>query len=607
MTFFNPHVQVVSYLQIEGLTKSYGDRLLFADVTFGIYEGDKVGIIAPNGTGKSTLLSIIAGTEEADSGSVIFRNGLRVGFLAQTPQFSPSQTLLSYVTAGAPADPHSETDPQTAALSLIGSMRLPSPDSLMGSLSGGEAKRASLARLLLGEPDMLLLDEPTNHLDIDMVEWLENWLSRSRTTILMVTHDRYFLDRVCNKIIEIDRQQIYTYKGNYDYYLAKRAERQEALDAELARVKNLLRTELEWMRRQPQARGSKAKYRIDNFHDLERRRREGGASRSKEMALHGNNTYIGNKIFEAQHVSKAWGDKVILHDWNYIFARFDKVGIVGDNGVGKSTLIKMLLGEVAPDSGHFDIGSTVRFGYYSQQGMRFDENMKVIDAVREIAETVRIDDKTVLTASQFLTRFLFSPATQQNYVYKLSGGERRRLYLATVLMRSPNFLILDEPTNDLDIPTLAILEDYLASFKGCVIAVSHDRYFLDRVAEHLFVMEGNGTVRDFPGDYSTYRHCLQAERKERKAAETQVKTAAAAPKPRADKPARLTYKETKELEALQEELPRLEEEKSSLEKSMSSGTLSPEDLRTAGERISELIDLIDEKELRALELMEKQN
>lgn len=607
MTFFNPHVQVVSYLQIEGLTKSYGDRLLFADVTFGIYEGDKVGIIAPNGTGKSTLLSIIAGTEEADSGSVIFCNGLRVGFLAQTPQFAPSQTLLSYVAAGAPADPHSETDPQTAALSLIGSMRLPSPDSLMGSLSGGEAKRASLARLLLGEPDMLLLDEPTNHLDIDMVEWLENRLTRSRATMLMVTHDRYFLDRVCNKIIEIDRQQIYTYKGNYDYYLAKRAERQEALDAELARVKNLLRTELEWMRRQPQARGSKAKYRIDNFHDLERRRREGGASRSKEMALHGNNTYIGNKIFEAQHVSKAWGDKVILHDWNYIFARFDKVGIVGDNGVGKSTLIKMLLGEVAPDSGHFDIGTTVRFGYYSQQGMRFDENMKVIDAVREIAETVRIDDKTVLTASQFLTRFLFSPATQQNYVYKLSGGERRRLYLATVLMRSPNFLILDEPTNDLDIPTLAILEDYLASFKGCVIAVSHDRYFLDRVAEHLFVMEGNGTVRDFPGDYSTYRHCLQAERKERKAAETQVKTAAAAPKPRADKPARLTYKETKELEALQEELPRLEEEKSSLEKSMSSGTLSPEALRTAGERISELIDLIDEKELRALELMEKQN
>ena len=607
MTFFNPHVQVVSYLQIEGLTKSYGDRLLFADVTFGIYEGDKVGIIAPNGTGKSTLLSIIAGTEEADSGSVIFRNGLRVGFLAQTPQFAPSQTLLSYVAAGAPADPHSETDPQTAALSLIGSMRLPSPDSLMGSLSGGEAKRASLARLLLGEPDMLLLDEPTNHLDIDMVEWLENRLTRSRATMLMVTHDRYFLDRVCNKIIEIDRQQIYTYKGNYDYYLAKRAERQEALDAELARVKNLLRTELEWMRRQPQARGSKAKYRIDNFHDLERRRREGGASRSKEMALHGNNTYIGNKIFEAQHVSKTWGDKVILHDWNYIFARFDKVGIVGDNGVGKSTLIKMLLGEVAPDSGHFDIGTTVRFGYYSQQGMRFDENMKVIDAVREIAETVRIDDKTVLTASQFLTRFPFSPATQQNYVYKLSGGERRRLYLATVLMRSPNFLILDEPTNDLDIPTLAILEDYLASFKGCVIAVSHDRYFLDRVAEHLFVMEGNGTVRDFPGDYSTYRHCLQAERKERKAAETQVKTAAAAPKPRADKPARLTYKETKELEALQAELPRLEEEKSSLEKSMSSGTLSPEALRTAGERISELIDLIDEKELRALELMEKQN
>lgn len=600
---------MVSYLQIEGLTKSYGDRLLFGDVTFGVYEGDKVGIIAPNGTGKSTLLSIIAGTEEADSGSVIFRNGLRVGFLPQTPVFDPGMSLADYIASGAADDPHSEADPMARALSLVSSMRLPSPESLMATLSGGEVKRAALARLMLGEPDLLLLDEPTNHLDIDMIEWLENYLTRSRSTMLMVTHDRYFLDRVCNKIIEIDRRQIYTYKGNYDYYLAKRAERQEALDAELARVKNLLRTELEWMRRQPQARGSKAKYRIDNFYELERRKREGGASVSRDVRLSGGDTYIGSKIFEAHGVSKAWGEKRILDNWDYIFARYDKVGIVGDNGVGKSTLIKMLLGEVSPDSGRFDIGSTVRFGYYSQQGMAFDENMKVIDAVRDIAETVRVDEKTTLTASQFLTRFLFTPAKQQDFVYKLSGGERRRLYLATVLMRSPNFLILDEPTNDLDIPTLAILEDYLASFKGCVIVVSHDRYFLDRVAEHLFVMEGDGKVRDFPGDYSTYRHCLLAERKERKSEEARSKgdSSPAPAKARTERPVRLTFKETRELEALQEELPRLEAEKAALEEQMSSGTLDNDTLQRSAARIAELMEMIDEKEMRALELMDKQS
>lgn len=600
---------MVSYLQIEGLTKSYGDRLLFGDVTFGVYEGDKVGIIAPNGTGKSTLLSIIAGTEEADSGSVIFRNGLRVGFLPQTPVFDPGMSLADYIASGAADDPHSEADPMARALSLVSSMRLPSPESLMATLSGGEVKRAALARLMLGEPDLLLLDEPTNHLDIDMIEWLENYLTRSRSTMLMVTHDRYFLDRVCNKIIEIDRRQIYTYKGNYDYYLAKRAERQEALDAELARVKNLLRTELEWMRRQPQARGSKAKYRIDNFYELERRKREGGASVSRDVRLSGGDTYIGSKIFEAHGVSKAWGEKRILDNWDYIFARYDKVGIVGDNGVGKSTLIKMLLGEVSPDSGRFDIGSTVRFGYYSQQGMAFDENMKVIDAVRDIAETVRVDEKTTLTASQFLTRFLFTPAKQQDFVYKLSGGERRRLYLATVLMRSPNFLILDEPTNDLDIPTLAILEDYLASFKGCVIVVSHDRYFLDHVAEHLFVMEGDGKVRDFPGDYSTYRHCLLAERKERKSEEARSKgdSSPAPAKARTERPVRLTYKETRELEALQEELPRLEAEKAALEEQMSSGTLDNDALQRSAARIAELMEMIDEKEMRALELMDKQS
>ncbi|MCM1319835.1 MAG: ABC-F family ATP-binding cassette domain-containing protein [Muribaculaceae bacterium] len=594
---------MVSYVQIEGLTKSYGDRLLFGDVTFGIYEGDKIGLIAPNGTGKSTLLSIIAGGEEADSGSVIFRNGLRVGFLPQTSTYRADDTLISFMTSAAPE--HEDEDPQARALSMITSMRLPDANTPMHQLSGGEVKRAAIARLIISEPDLLLLDEPTNHLDIDMIEWLENYLTRSRATMLMVTHDRYFLDRVCNKIIEIDRQQIYSYKGNYDYYLEKREERREAIDAEMARVRNLLRTELEWMRRQPQARGSKAKYRIDNFYELEKKSHQGNP-RQSNVKLSGGDTYIGSKIFEAHDITKSWGDKVILKNWNYIFARYDKVGIVGDNGVGKSTLIKMLLGKVAPDAGHFDIGTTVRFGYYSQEGMHFDENMKVIDAVRDIAETVRIDDKTTLTASQFLTRFLFSPATQQNYVYKLSGGERRRLYLATVLMRSPNFLILDEPTNDLDIPTLAILEEYLATFKGCLIVVSHDRYFLDRVTEHLFVMNGDGTIRDFPGDYSTYRHCLVAERKE-KASRTASSTTPATPgKQRAERPVRLTYKETKELEALQSELPQLEAEKESLEAAMSSGALPIDTLQQHAARIQQLIEEIDSKELRALELMEKQ-
>ncbi len=592
----------VSCLQIENLTKSYGDRLLFGDVTFGLFEGDKVGIIAPNGTGKSTLLSIIAGREEADSGSVVFRNGLRVGFLPQTPGFDPAQTLLSYVAPPAESAHAAEDwNAEDRARSLLGSLRLHDTDAPMGQLSGGQVKRAALAKVILSEPDILLLDEPTNHLDIDMIEWLENWLTRARITLLMVTHDRYFLDRVCNKIIEIDREQIFTYRGNYDYYLAKRQERMEALSTELSRVKNLLRTELEWMRRQPQARGSKAKYRIDNFHDLEKRSRVNLSTQDVTLAVKG--TYIGSKIFEAHGVSKAFGDIVILKDWNYVFARYDKVGIVGDNGVGKSTLIKMLLGKVAPDAGRFDIGSTVRFGYYSQEGMAFDENMKVIDAVRRIAETVRIDDKTTLTASQFLCHFLFSPATQQNYVYKLSGGERRRLYLATVLMQNPNFLILDEPTNDLDIPTLAILEDYLAHFKGCVIVVSHDRYFLDRVAEHLFVMNGDGTIRDFPGDYSTYRHCLLQESAEKAAAAQPAK--AEKPRLQAQRPARLTYKETKELEALEDELPRLEAEKAEIEAAMSSGTMDADALREAAARYAELKDAIDTNEMRTLELLDK--
>lgn len=596
---------MVSYVQIENLTKSFGDRLLFADVTFGIYEGDKIGLIAPNGSGKSTLLSILASIEEADSGNVTFRNGLRVGFLSQSPAFDSNQTLKSFIAADAPI--HPSQDPQTHTLSLITSMRLPDADTTMSTLSGGEVKRAAIARLIISEPDMLLLDEPTNHLDIDMVEWLENYLIRSRTTMLMVTHDRYFLDRVCNKIIEIDRQQIYSYKGNYDYYLEKRDERRQAIDAETAKIKNLLRTELEWMRRQPQARGSKAKYRIDNFHELEHRSKQGNPIQAS-IKLTESDTYIGSKIFEAHNISKAWGDKTILKDWSYIFARHDKVGIVGDNGVGKSTLIKMLLGLVDPDNGRFDIGSTVKFGYYSQQGISFDQNMKVIDAVRDIAETVRINDKTTLTASQFLTRFLFSPATQQNYIYKLSGGERRRLYLATVLMRSPNFLILDEPTNDLDIPTLAILEEYLTAFKGCLLIVSHDRYFLDRTVNHLFVMPGDGNIHDFPGDYSTYRHCLLARQKEQKALASQnTKDTSAPARTRPARPAKLTFKESKELEALQQEIPALEAEKARLEAEMSSGTLSVDRLQAHAQRIRTIIDTLDEKEMRALELMDKQS
>lgn len=592
------------FAQIQELTKSFGDRLLFADVSFGLDEGDKVGIIAPNGTGKSTLLSIIAGEGEADSGSVVFRDGLRVGYLPQSPAYDPQQSVLEYATPPQ-LGPDDAWDGPDRAASMLTSLGLRDLHEPMARLSGGEVKRAAIARVLLSEPDILLLDEPTNHLDIDMIEWLEERLRRSRATLLMVTHDRYFLDRVCNRIIELDRRQIYTYQGNYDYYLEKRAERQEMLSAEMAKVKNLLRTELDWMRRQPQARGSKAKYRIDNFYELERRRREGGPAREQNVKLAVAGTYIGSKIFEAHNVAKRFGEKVILKDWSYVFARYDKVGIVGDNGVGKSTLIKMLLGEVTPDAGRFEVGQTVKFGYYSQQGLEFDPGKRVIDAVRDIAEVVRIDDKTTLTAQQFLTHFLFTPKRQQDYIAKLSGGERRRLYLATVLMRSPNFLILDEPTNDLDIPTLAILEDYLSRFKGCLLVVSHDRYFLDRVAEHLFVMEGDGTIRDFPGDYSTYRHCLLAERAEARAAAAPPTPSPQKQKQKTPQAPRLTYKEKKEMEALEAEMPRLEAEKAELEAKMSSGTLSAAEIAEASARYQAVSQRLDEAELRALELMDR--
>ncbi|MDE6218286.1 MAG: ABC-F family ATP-binding cassette domain-containing protein, partial [Muribaculaceae bacterium] len=531
------------------------------------------------------------------------RDGLRTGYLPQDPPADPEMSVLEY----APPAPRDADDWNASdrAAAMLSNFRITDLDARIGTLSGGQFKRAALAKVLLEEPDFLMLDEPTNHLDIEMIEWLERYLTRSRITLLMVTHDRYFLDNVCNKIIEIDREQTFTYEGNFDYYLQKRQERMENLTAELAKVKNLLRTELEWMRRQPQARGSKAKYRIDNFYELEKRSQIRLNEDNVRLEVKGG--YIGSKIFEAHDVCKAFGEKRILDNFNYTFARYEKVGIVGDNGAGKSTFIKLLLGELQPDSGHFDIGQTVRWGYYSQEGMTgFDESKKVIDAVREIAETVRIDEKTTLTAGQFLTHFLFSPQTQQKYIHKLSGGERRRLYLATVLMRSPNFLILDEPTNDLDIMTLSVLEDYLSNFKGCVIIVSHDRFFLDRIVDHLFVFKGDGVIKDFPGDYSTYRHCVAQEEKAKREQAT-----AAVEKPEQKRPDRqrrpkLSFKEKKEKEELEKLIPELETRKSELETRMSSGEMDVDALRNAGAEIESLIAAIDDSEMRLLELMEKE-
>ncbi len=593
---------MISYLQIEKLAKSFGDRLLFEDVTLGVFQGDKIGIVARNGAGKTTFLNIIAGREDYDSGNVVFRNGIRVGYLEQNPPIPPEMTALEY--ASADISDSEEGNGVDLARQMLTQFNILDLDLPMERMSGGQLKRVALSRVLLSKPDMLILDEPTNHLDIDMIEWLETYLTRQKTTLLMVTHDRYFLDKICSRIIEIDRQGVYSYEGNYDYYLAKRQERMEALGAELSRVKNLLRTELEWMRRQPQARGSKAKYRIDNFHDLEKRSRVNLST--KEVALNVKSTYIGSKIFEAKDVCKAFGDKKILDHWSYNFARYEKVGIVGDNGVGKSTFIKLLLGELQPDSGGFDIGETVRWGYYSQEGLTgFDEKKKVIDAVREIAEDVRIDDKTRLSASQFLSQFLFTPETQQKYIYKLSGGERRRLYLATVLMRSPNFLILDEPTNDLDIMTLSVLEDYLVKFKGCVIVVSHDRFFLDRIVDHLFVFKGDGMVRDFPGDYSTYRHCVAQEEKERRQAEKTVKAPERKQSRRQNESKRkLSFKERREMEELTALTDRLTEERKDLETQLSSGTLGNEEIVVAGKRLAEVVETLDESEMRLLELME---
>ena len=621
-----------SYLQIENLTKSFGDRLLFGDVTFGVFEGDKIGLIAKNGSGKTTLLRIIAGEEDYDSGAVVFRNDLKVAFLHQMPEFDLNLMVIDVCLSGNDAitetikeyedslatgdavlmanaisrmDAVGGWDYEDRMKQVLTQLNITDFNQPVRELSGGQRKRLALAKAIISNPDFLILDEPTNHLDVEMIEWLEDYLKRSRMTLLMVTHDRYFLDRVCTKIIELDDKQIYSYDGNYDYYLSKREERINAQNAELAKVKNLLRTELEWMRRQPQARGTKAKYRIDAFYDLSERAKFKRDDSSVSLTV--NSSYIGNKIFEARNVSKKFGDRVILDNFSYVFARYEKLGIIGDNGVGKSTFIKLLQGIEQVDSGSFDIGETVKFGYYSQEGIQFDENEKVIDAVRKIAEVVCFDERTRYTASQFLQLFLFSPSAQQDYIGKLSGGEKRRLYLATVLMHKPNFLILDEPTNDLDIVTLEILEDYLQKFKGCVIIVSHDRFFMDRTVDHLFVFEGNGRIKDFPGNYSEYREWKSLQKEEDVAVKEKKSIQRKSQDDNRQKSKRLTFNERKEFESLSVEIESLESEKKTLEAELSSGQISDyEQVTEKSKRISEIIGLLDEKEMRWLELSEKE-
>ena len=625
---------MISYLQIDKLTKSFGDLVLFEDITFGVAQGQKIGLIAKNGTGKTTLLNIIGGKEDYDSGEVVFRKDLRVGYLEQSPSYPEELTVLQacfhsknetvrliaeYEEAMAKED-HSNLediltrmdsfkawDYEQKAKQILGQLKIDNFNQTIGELSGGQLKRVALANVLITDPELIILDEPTNHLDLEMTEWLEDYLSRANISILMVTHDRYFLDRVCSEIIEIDNKQIYSYKGNYSYYLEKRQERVEAMNADVERAKNLLRTELDWMRRQPQARGTKAKYRIDAFYELEKKAKQ--QRDTGKVNLDVKASYIGSKIFEAVNVSKRFGDLKITEDFNYIFARYEKMGIVGNNGTGKSTFIKMLMGEVAPDSGHFDVGETVRFGYYSQDGLKFDEQMKVIDVVQAIAEYVDLGNGQKMGVSQFLNYFLFTPEKQHSYVYKLSGGEKRRLYLCTVLMRSPNFLVLDEPTNDLDIVTLNVLEEYLRNFKGCAIVVSHDRYFMDKVVDHLLVFRGNADIKDFPGNYTQYRDWKDVQDQLEKEAEAALQ---ARQNPAPEKPSRpvndqkkkLTFKERKEFEALEEEIPALEAEKAELETAMSSGTLSTDELMAKSQRITQVMEEIDEKTMRWLELSE---
>ena len=608
----------IPYLDVQNLTKSFGSLVLFEDISFSIAEGQKVGLIAKNGTGKSTLLSVLSGKEGYDSGSIIFRRDLKVGMLEQSPVFDPQESVLD-----ACFNHQGNPEKVLKAKQVLTQLKIRDLQQPMGQLSGGQQKRVALANVLLTEPDLLILDEPTNHLDLEMIEWLEGYLARGRRTLLMVTHDRFFLDRVCNVILELDDQTIYTYRGNYAYYLEKRQERIDNKRAEIARANNLYRTELEWMRRMPQARGHKARYREEAFYELERVAKQ--RIEERQIRLKSSNVYIGSKIFECQYVSKKFDDLVILKDFYYNFSRFEKMGIVGNNGTGKSTFLKLLLGQMPPDEGRFDIGDTVRFGYFSQEGLQFDESQKVIDVIRDIAEYIDMGGGKHFSASQFLQYFLFTPEQQHNYVYKLSGGERRKLYLCTVLMKNPNFLVLDEPTNDLDIVTLQILEEYLQDFPGCVIVVSHDRYFMDKVVDHLLVFKGDGVIKDFPGNYTQYREFNRGEREERlrvgerssgmvrgeripdRAKSPQNESAdislTSHPLPLTSK-RKLTYKEKTEFERLEKEIAALEAEQRQLEEALCSGTLSIDDLTEKSKRLPLLKDELDEKSLRWLELSE---
>lgn len=622
---------MANLLQVENLTKSFGVNSLFDDINFTINEGDKVGLIAKNGTGKSTLLSIIAGDDTPDDGKLIFKNDVTIGYLKQLPQFESHLSVMDTCLIGdddqskairqyenaliegnneemtkaiQAMDLASAWDYEERFKQILSQLKIDDFKQRISELSGGQIKRVALAKILISNPQFLILDEPTNHLDIDMIEWLEAYLSRSRMTILMVTHDRYFLDKICSKILELDQKSIYGYDGNYNYYLEKRAERIDAQNAAVEKARNLLRTEIEWMRRQPQARAHKAQYRIDAFYDLKERAQSRNDKGDVELNVKAG--YIGKKIFVAHHVSKSFDGKVILNDFNYIFSRYEKLGIVGDNGVGKSTFIKLLLDRIQPDSGNFEIGETVKFGYYSQEGIHFDEGKKVIDAIRDVAEHIYFDEKHHYSASQFLQLFLFSPTDQQKLIEKLSGGEKRRLYLAMVLMSKPNFLILDEPTNDLDIQTLEILEDYLSKFSGCLIVISHDRFFMDRCVDHTFVFMGDGVIKDFPGNYSEYRAWKEAHEKEEATAQKQ-KAESKPAKPRSnnrDNSQKLTFKEKREFEELTEFIERLTKEKEELFNLFNSGE-QIDDVATKASRFEEVKDLLDEMELRWLELSEK--
>lgn len=618
---------MIPYLQVENLTKSFGDLVLFDKISFGIAQGQRIGLIAKNGSGKTTLLNILSGKEGYDEGTITFRRDLRVGYLEQAPSYPAGLTVLEACfhhgnstvelikeyeecmeTPGNPGleellgrmEHEKAWDYERKAKQILSQLKIRDFNQKVEHLSGGQLKRVALANVLITEPDLLILDEPTNHLDLDMTEWLEEYLNRGNLSILMVTHDRYFLDRVCSEIIEIDNKQLYSYKGNYSYYLEKRQERIDATNAEIARANNLYRTELEWMRRMPQARGHKARYREEAFYDLEKVAKQ--RTYDNNVKLDVKASYIGSKIFEADHLCKSFGSLKILDDFSYIFARYEKMGIVGNNGTGKSTFIKILMGLEKIDSGTLDIGETVRFGYYSQDGLQFNEQMKVIDVITAIAEVIELGNGKRLTASQFLQHFLFTPETQHSYVYKLSGGERRRLYLCTVLMKNPNFLVLDEPTNDLDIVTLQVLEEYLKNFKGCVIVVSHDRYFMDKVVDHLLVFKGQGDIRDFPGNYSDYRDwkLARAEHEKEAAKPKEEKTQ----RVRLNDKRRLTFKERKEMEQLETEIDTLEEEKKTIEEALCSGTLSVDELTEKSKRLPLLNDELDEKSMRWLELSE---